>query len=124
MNIVPVVSSSVTSGRFVVENTSGRAGSWLLFAIRCAPAGPRGKETTAPGSSSRVPSGVRNWTRPDSTASIASVEAYHQLDAFPEVNDVLRTLKASDVHLAVLSNGTAEMLGAHSTTLESECCST
>jgi 2-haloacid dehalogenase len=48
-------------------------------------------------------------------ATVASreglLEAYHHLDAFPEVTDVLRALKASGSHLAVLSNGTAEMLG-------------
>ncbi len=38
------------------------------------------------------------------------MDAYLQLDPYPEVVDVLRQLKAAGLHLAVLSNGSPQML--------------
>ena len=40
------------------------------------------------------------------------LEAYWQCDCYPEVPAVLKTLKAQGARLAILSNGTPEMLGA------------
>jgi 2-haloacid dehalogenase len=40
------------------------------------------------------------------------LEAYLRLDAFPEVAGVLASLRAGGVRLAVLSNGTADMLAS------------
>jgi 2-haloacid dehalogenase len=40
------------------------------------------------------------------------LDAYWRCDCYPEVPSVLRTLKAQGARLAILSNGTPEMLGA------------
>jgi 2-haloacid dehalogenase len=40
------------------------------------------------------------------------LEAYWQCDCYPEVPSVLRALKAQGARLAILSNGTPQMLGA------------
>ena len=42
----------------------------------------------------------------------ALMEAYHRLDAYPEVPAVLASLKARGARTAILSNGTPAMLGA------------
>jgi 2-haloacid dehalogenase len=43
-------------------------------------------------------------------ARAALLDAYRELDAYPEVRDVLCALKARGSTLAILSNGTADML--------------
>lgn len=40
------------------------------------------------------------------------LDAYRELDAYPEVVEVLSALKAKDARLAILSNGSPEMLAA------------
>ena len=42
----------------------------------------------------------------------ALMEAYHRLEAYPEVPAVLRSLKARGARTSILSNGTPAMLGA------------
>ena len=42
----------------------------------------------------------------------ALLEAYRRLDAFPEVLSVLRRLKAQGARLAILSNGSSDMLAS------------
>jgi hypothetical protein len=49
-----------------------RAGASAALEILCAPAGPRGKQTTSPASCTRSPSGVRTVGLPESTKSHSS----------------------------------------------------
>jgi 2-haloacid dehalogenase len=48
----------------------------------------------------------------DAGSSARLMDLYLTLDAFPEVPDVLRRLKAAGIKTAILSNGTPEMLDA------------
>lgn len=46
----------------------------------------------------------------DATLKADILAAYRRLDAYPDVPDMLKTLKARGVHTAILSNGEPEML--------------
>ena len=54
------------------ESTSTRTGSSVRLITWCAPAFPRGKQTTSPSRSSRSPSGVRSVGRPRMTIAHSS----------------------------------------------------
>jgi 2-haloacid dehalogenase len=55
---------------------------------------------------------LRVHGREDAGLRRALMEAYLALDAYPEVPDMLRRLKAAEVRTAILSNGAPEMLAA------------
>jgi len=48
----------------------------------------------------------------DTSVKAALLEAYMQLDAYPEVQEVLKALKQNGMRLAILSNGSPKMLEA------------
>ena len=63
---------TATAGSLFVESIAIRSGSLSRLKTWCAPAGPTGKQTTSPASSSCSPSGSRSTGRPVRTSSHSS----------------------------------------------------